>query len=88
MLLNHHHGLALLTKITFPAGTLMTDQTYAGSTSPVAVTAGEGLLEVRCCGCTVFPPLEKLIYTSKISDCLFIYLSVRLWMVNPQGLTG
>ena len=46
----------------FPAGTLVTYQTYAGSTSPVAVTAGEGLVGVWCCGCTVFPPLSFFLY--------------------------
>ena len=44
----------------FPAGTPVTYQTYSGSTSPVAVTAGEGLLRVWCCGCTVFLPLSFL----------------------------
>ena len=59
----HHHGFASLTKIklrksTFPAGTLVTYQAYAGSTSSVAVTAGKGLVGVWCYGCTVFrrPP--------------------------------
>ena len=46
-----HHGFALLTKITlkmftFSAGTLVTYQAYVGSTSPVAVTAGKGLIGV------------------------------------------
>ena len=63
----HHHGFALLTKIklrksTFPAGTLVTYQAYVGSTSPVAVTAGKGLVGVWCCGCTVFPPLTFFLY--------------------------
>ena len=40
----------------------MTYQTYAGSTSPVAVTAGKGLVGVWCCGCTVFPPLTFFLY--------------------------
>ena len=40
----------------------MTYQTYAGSTSPVAVIAGEGLVGVWCCGCTVFPPLLFFLY--------------------------
>ena len=53
----------LLHKITkFPAGTLVTYQTYAGSTSPVAVTAGEGLVGVWCCGCTVLPPPSFFLY--------------------------
>ena len=46
-----------LTKSTFPAGTLVTYQAYAGSTSSIAVTAGKGLVGVWCYGCTVFPPL-------------------------------
>ena len=63
----HHHGFVSLTKIklrksTFPAGTLVTYQDYAGSTSPVAVTAGKGLVGVRCCSCTVFPPLTFFLY--------------------------
>ena len=40
----------------------MTYQTYAGLTSPVAVTAGEGLVGVWSCGCTVFPPLSFFLY--------------------------
>ena len=40
----------------------MTYQAYAGSTSPVAVTAGKGLVRVWCCGCTVFPPLTFFLY--------------------------
>ena len=40
----------------------MTYQTYAGSTSVVAVTTGEGLVGVWCCGCTVFPPLSFFLY--------------------------
>ena len=32
-------------------------------------------------------PGTQLIYTNKIGDCLFIYLSVRLWTAKPQGLT-
>ena len=64
---HHHHGFALLTKIKlrqskFPAGTLVTYQAYARSTSSVAVTAGKGLIGVWCYGCTVFPPLTFLIY--------------------------
>ena len=58
--ITHHHGFASLTKIKlrksmFPAGTLVTYQAYAGSTSSVAVTAGRGLVGVWCYGCTVFP---------------------------------
>ena len=40
----------------------MTYQAYAGSTSPVAVTAGKGLIGVWCFGCTVFPPLTFSLY--------------------------
>ena len=36
----------------------MTYQAYAGLTSPVAVTAGKGLIGVWCCSCTAFPPLS------------------------------
>ena len=51
MLTSDHHGFASLMKITlkmstFPAGTLVTCQAYAGSTSPLAVTAGKGLVGV------------------------------------------
>ena len=52
---------------TFPAGTLVTNQTNPGSASPVAVTAGEGLRpssRVWCCGCTVLPPLTFFLYES------------------------
>ena len=65
---HHHHGFALLKKIklrksTFPAaGTLVTYQAYAGSTNPVAVTAGKGLIGIWCCGYTVFPPLMFFLY--------------------------
>ena len=45
----------------------MTYQAYAESTSPVAVTAGKGLIGVWCCGCTVFPPLTFLLY-SPVAD--------------------
>ena len=67
MLTSDHHGFASLMKITlkmstFPAGTLVTCQAYAGSTSPVAVTAGKGLVGVWCCSCTVFPPLSFFFY--------------------------
>ena len=47
---------------TFPAGMLVTHQAYAGSTSPVAVTAGIGLVGVWCCGCTVFSPLSFFLF--------------------------
>ena len=62
-----HHDFALVMKITlkmstFPAGTLVTYQAYAGSTSPVTVTAGKGLDWVWCCSCTVFPPLSFFFY--------------------------
>ena len=40
----------------------MTYQAYVGSTSPVAVTAGKGLVGVWSCGCTVFPPLTFFLY--------------------------
>ena len=58
-------GLASQTKIsrrvsTFPAGTLMTCQAYAGSTNPVAVTAVEGVVGIWCRGCSfVFLPLRQ-----------------------------
>ena len=63
----NHHGFASLTKIKlrksmFPAGTLVTYQAYARSTSSVAVTAGKGLVGVWCYGCTVFPPLTFFLY--------------------------
>ena len=66
-LFERYHGFASLTKIklrksTFPAGNLVTYQAYAGSTSPVAVTAGKGLVGVWWCGCTVFPPLTFFLY--------------------------
>ena len=49
VLTSDHHGFASLRKITlkmstFPAGTLVTYQAYVGLTSPVAVTAGKGLV--------------------------------------------
>ena len=40
----------------------MTYQAYAGSTSPVAVTAGKGLIGDWCYSCTVFPPLPFFFY--------------------------
>ena len=45
VLTSDHHGFASVTKITlkmstFPAGTLVIYQAYAGLTSPVAMTAG------------------------------------------------
>ena len=40
----------------------MTHQNYAGSTSSVAVTAGEGLVGVCCCCCTIFSPLSFFLY--------------------------
>ena len=40
----------------------MTYQTYAGSTGTIAVTVGEGLIGVWCCGCTVFPPLSFFLF--------------------------
>ena len=45
-----------------PAGTLVTHQTNMGSVSPVAVTAGEGLVGVWCCGCNILPPLSFFLY--------------------------
>ena len=50
-----NHGFASLTKIKLR-------KSYAGSTSPVAVTAGKGLVGVWSCGCTVFPPLTFFLY--------------------------
>ena len=40
----------------------MTYQTNTGMASSVAVTAGEGLVVVWCCGFTVLPPLSFFLY--------------------------
>ena len=46
----------------------MTNQINAGSASPVAVTAGEGHVEVWCCGCTVLPPLSFVLFRGPIGE--------------------
>ena len=43
---------------TFPAGMMVTYQTNMGLASPVAATAGQGLVRFLCRGCTVLPPLS------------------------------
>ena len=65
VLTSDHHGFASLKKITlkmstFAAGTLVTYQAYAGLTSPVAVTAGKGLVGFGVVA--VFPPRSFFFY--------------------------
>ena len=85
----YHHGFASLTKIklrksTFPAGTLVTYQAYAGSTSSVAVTAGKGLVGVWCYGCTFllwrFSSMADLREDSKEEAALLI-----VWRHVPRS---
>ena len=69
----------------FPAGTLVIYQTYAGSTSPVAVTAGEGLVGVWWYGCTVFLPLSFFLYGSPPGDSKEEAALFIVWRYVPRS---
>ena len=66
---------------TFPVGMLVTYQTNTGLASLVAVTEGEGLVGVWCCGCTVLPPLSFFILRvdSKEEAALFMVCLQVAW---------